>query len=1017
MPNNDMYPLLTEHFLSEGSDLEIQTSFRMLLHDLDHIFYIEEGEIEIFALEPKGDFVEKMGGFIEEAVAANQSFLGDVLEGPLSFIRTVPKGRFLFPFPLVGETKDLKVLAIASEHAKLKRVPTKAFRDFVSKSAETQEELATLLANWTLEVSSTFVDAPVSHVNREIKKGIKYDIPQDFLISAPQKKGLEVRDAVCWVNLSEGDLRLMGYRSIVVNPGSPRLPITPKTYYRALENVKLESLRCIDVVKDGSYWDGLVFFHKNVLAYLKEYKVFRAEDIKHRYDLQEQLKSSNLDTTLRSMGAVLETPKAIDFPAGDDQVLKACLVIGFYTDVAFVAPTVKIGGLNLEDHIYEVALASRAQHRRVLLKDKWWNDEGAPLLAFYKEGNKPLALVPNLVGKYEIVDPETRQRTLVTPEVAKTISPVSYMFYRSFPAGKMSAFKVLQFVIKRRWRDIATIVMIGGLGAFIGLFSPYASKILFDDVIPMSNTFLLLQIVCAMLIMNLCSVAFSLTRQYTVLRMEGMLDHDLQVALWDRVFSLPAKFFRNYSVGDLIQRVNSVGTMRQMLTGSVMSSLLSGLFSIVYGIGMFYISPMLGTVGIIFVFLGLSISAFGIYKNIGYQRVLLQIGAELNTNVLQTISGISKVRTSDTEDRFFASWGQKFEKSERLSLLSMNVSTLVGLVKSLLPILTQATIFTIVVNSLEVTQLQQRNNPNSIIQPTMTVGIFMAFSSMYGSFSSAMYSFFGTAVSLVKIVPLWERNRPILEAVTESGIGKFKPGRVAGNITIDSVTFRYTDDGPTILKDLSMEIQAGEYIAIVGPSGCGKTTLMRLLIGFEQAESGGLYFDGKSVETLDLKELRRQMGVVLQTSSIFDGSIKENIMASGNFTDEEILDAIERAGFTKDLAQLPMGLHTVLTNGGGALSGGQRQRLLIARSIIGTPRILIFDEATSALDNVTQKIVTDNLDSMNMTRIVIAHRLSTILGADKVYVMDGGGIIESGSIDQLMAKNGRFAKMRKRQML
>jgi ATP-binding cassette subfamily C protein len=281
---------------------------------------------------------------------------------------------------------------------------------------------------------------------------------------------------------------------------------------------------------------------------------------------------------------------------------------------------------------------------------------------------------------------------------------------------------------------------------------------------------------------------------------------------------------------------------------------------------------------------------------------------------------------------------------------------------------------------------------------------------------AAMQSLGDASLNLLRVVPIYERLKPILDCKPEVDPSKAFPGRLKGDIELSHVNFRYDPEGPWIIKDLSLKIKAGEFVAFVGGSGCGKSTLMRLMLGFEVPSSGTISYDGQDLSQLDLRMVRQQMGVVLQVSRLMPTEIYRNIIGVGSKTIQDAWWAAERAGLADDIKGMPMGMHTYVSEGGGTLSGGQRQRLMIARAIVNRPKILFLDEATSALDNRSQAIVTESMDKMESTRIVIAHRLSTIINAHKICYMDSGRIAEMGSYEELMAKDGLFAQLAKRQM-
>jgi ATP-binding cassette subfamily C protein len=296
-------------------------------------------------------------------------------------------------------------------------------------------------------------------------------------------------------------------------------------------------------------------------------------------------------------------------------------------------------------------------------------------------------------------------------------------------------------------------------------------------------------------------------------------------------------------------------------------------------------------------------------------------------------------------------------------------------------------------------------------------GEFLAFAAAFSVFLSAVLDVIGTALQSLSVIPMYERAKPILTHQVESRGKSDVRIEIKGSVELSHVSFRYEPEGPLVVDDVNFRIEPGEFVAIVGPSGSGKSTLLRILLGFEECSEGGVFYDGQALSQLDLRVVRQQIGVVLQNSRVMAGDIFTNIVGNTGLGIDEAWRAARQAAFDKDVESMPMGMHTVIAQGGGTLSGGQRQRLLIARALASEPSILFFDEATSALDNMTQAVVSSSLESLRVTRVVIAHRLSTIERADKIVVLDRGKIVQMGRFEELMGVEGVFRQLALRQTI
>jgi ATP-binding cassette subfamily C protein len=381
---------------------------------------------------------------------------------------------------------------------------------------------------------------------------------------------------------------------------------------------------------------------------------------------------------------------------------------------------------------------------------------------------------------------------------------------------------------------------------------------------------------------------------------------------------------------------------------------------------------------------------------------LVELEGKIAGLVFQLVQGVGRLRVAGAELRAFQVWADAFAHQRRLTFRArLNANWLEIFNSAFIPL------GSIAVFAVAASRLQGDN---------LSVGQFLAFFAAFTQFFTGSLGLSSALTSILAAVPTFERLQPILATPPESDEAKADPGELSGEIEISRASFRYSADAPYVLKDTSLFIKAGEFVAFVGPSGVGKSTLFRLLLGFEAPESGSIYYDGQDLEGLDVQAVRRQTGVVLQQSQLIPGDIFTNIIGSAPLTLDDAWEAARMSGLEEDIKRMPMQMHTVISEGGATFSGGQRQRLMIARAVVRKPRILLFDEATSALDNRTQSQVSESLERLQATRIVIAHRLSTIINADRIYVLGQGGIVQQGTYQELISQPGPFAELARRQL-
>ncbi len=712
-----------------------------------------------------------------------------------------------------------------------------------------------------------------------------------------------------------------------------------------------------------------------------------------------------MEKAIAQLAAIIE-PRSEGVPMEGSPLYRAAHAVGAAMGIAVKPPAAWESLDRLKDPIEAIARASRFRTRRVLLRGDWWRRDNGPLLAHTAEGNLPVALVPRGARAYDCFDPTENTWQPVTPELASGLQAHATMFYRPLPESAVKAIDLLRLGMKASRHDMPVVVLMAASVALLGLVSPHATAFLIDHAIPDAQRSLISQVGVGLVMLAVTQALFQWVQNVALLRAESRAESTTESAVWARLLNLKLTFFRRYPAGELASRLSAIDQIRQLLSGSTIQALLAGVFSLVNLIQLFAFNSRMALVALGVALLSVGFTTVSAVLVLRATRALMQEDGKILGLVVGLIGGVAKIRTAGAESRAFAQWARRYADFSRLGFHAQRLQDRLSLFDELLPIVSMLVLFH---------GFGGLAKAAAGADAGVTPGAFLAFNAAFGAFVAGLTGVGASITALMQVVSLWERAKPILEAEPEVDAGKVDPGRLTGRIAFSHVSFRYAPDAPHVLRDVSLAVNPGEFVALVGPSGGGKSSLFRLLLGFEEHESGTITLDGQDLGGLDLPAVRRQMGVVLQHGRLMAASIFENIANGALITQDEAWEAARNAGFADDVTAMPMGMHTVVSEGGDNLSGGQRQRLLIARALALKPRILLFDEATSALDSRTQAIVSESLERMNVTRLVIAHRLSTIRQADRIYVLDAGQVVQQGNFETLMAEGGLFARLMTRQ--
>lgn len=639
--------------------------------------------------------------------------------------------------------------------------------------------------------------------------------------------------------------------------------------------------------------------------------------------------------------------------------------------------------------------------RTVKLSKGWYQDAIGAMLGMMKEDGRIVALIPDGLSGYRYHDFKTGKREKVNRQNGSLFSEDAIAFYKPFPAKKLGIPALMQYIVHTLSpSDFILIVLCAFAASLLGMFMPRLNNILFSTVITSASMQLLYAVTIFMVCVSISTMLMGAVKALVSARIKTKMEISVQAATMMRILSLPADFFKEYSSGELFMRAQYINQLCNLLVSAGLSTGLTSLFSLIYVLQIFKYAPGLVIPALAVTGATVLLTILSSLMQMKISKRQMELSGKSTGLSYSLITGVQKIKLSGSEKRAFAKWGNLYAKQAQLSY---NPPTFIKL-NSVLNMAVSLTGTLVIYYGAVKTQL--------------SIADYYAFNTAYGMVSGAFMTLAGLALSIAQLKPILEMIKPILDTVPELSADKEVITRLSGSIELNNVSFGYCENMPLVIDDLSLKIRAGQYVAIVGKTGCGKSTLLRLLLGFERPQKGAIYYDGKDLNSIDLKSLRRKMGVVMQNGKLFQGDVYSNIVISAPWlTQKEAWEAAELAGIAEDIRHMPMGMNTLISEGSGGISGGQRQRLMIARAIAPKPKILMLDEATSALDNLTQKKVSESLATLKCTRIVIAHRLSTIRQCDRIIVLDKGKIIEDGNYQELIDKGGYFARLVERQRL
>lgn len=710
------------------------------------------------------------------------------------------------------------------------------------------------------------------------------------------------------------------------------------------------------------------------------------------------------ESKISLMGSLFKDRREIVYEDNTDSVLyNAMSIYCEYLNIRICSYQSLVSSYGDEFTVNDIARLSHFVVRKVKLEKNWYKKYEEPLMGFMSTDNSPVIFVPQKRGSYKMYDISRKESFKVTQEEAAKFKADAIMIYRHLPNKSLTLREVVRYGIRHIDRqDIASFTVMAVFTTLIGLFLPVINELFYDTIIPLGVMDSVWQVGLVMLTVMVGNIFFTLVQNLANYRGVKKVEYAVMAASYDRIFRLPQKFIESFGTMELISRINAIPSAFSSTVSSGISAVVGMILSLFYLWKMFDKSTPLAFRGLIVsVISGVIMYFFGRLR-ISPEKKRLEHSTDANSVLYRLVSGILMIKTSGIENRGLYEFEKENVKALKKDIKSTRINNMGNAISTMIQMLYTGIIYYTVVKKRQ----------------DLTLGEYSAFSAAYGMFTSALNQLVNFFLTRANLIPVMDRIKPIYGQEVENGEMATPAGRLSGRIEVDHLDFTYDDESTPILRDISFKIAPGEYIGIVGPSGCGKSTLLKCMLGFEKATKGKIYYDEKDIDTLDKCDLRRHMGIVIQDGQLVMGNILTNVtLAAPETSTEEVDEILKDVGLYNDILQMPMGIFTNISEGGGTVSGGQKQRILIARALANKPKIIMFDEATSALDNVTQQTVCETLKKRNMTRIMIAHRLSTVKSCDRILVMNEGRIVETGDFEELMAKKGLFYELAKRQMV